>query len=62
MSQTCDVGCFVEGEKGPCCCMLQPLIFDVANVVSRCCRHVLLGVANIKFLMLRVLSFDVANI
>jgi hypothetical protein len=29
--------------------MLQQLIFDVADVESRCCRHVLLGVANIKF-------------
>jgi hypothetical protein len=29
--------------------MLQPLIFDVADVESRCCRHVLLGVANIIF-------------
>jgi hypothetical protein len=29
--------------------MLQPLIFDVADVECRCCRHVLLGVANIIF-------------
>jgi hypothetical protein len=29
--------------------MLQPLIFDAANAKSRCCRHVLLGVANIIF-------------
>jgi hypothetical protein len=29
--------------------MLQTLIFDVADAESRCCRHVLLGVANIKF-------------
>jgi hypothetical protein len=29
--------------------MLQPLIFDVADAESQCCRHVLLGVANIIF-------------
>jgi hypothetical protein len=29
--------------------MLQSLIFDVAYAESRCCRHVLLGVANIIF-------------
>jgi hypothetical protein len=29
--------------------MLQTLIFDVVDVESRCCRHVLLHVANIKF-------------
>jgi hypothetical protein len=29
--------------------MLQTLIFDVAYAESRCCRHVLLGVANINF-------------
>jgi hypothetical protein len=28
--------------------MLQTLIFDAAYVESRCCRHVLLGVANIN--------------
>jgi hypothetical protein len=41
--------------------MLQTLTFDVAGAESRCCRHVLLGVANINFLMLRMLSFDVAD-
>jgi hypothetical protein len=29
--------------------MLQTLILDVADVESRCCRHVLSGVANIFF-------------
>jgi hypothetical protein len=29
--------------------MLQPLFFDVTDVESRCCRHVMLGVANIIF-------------
>jgi hypothetical protein len=29
--------------------MLQTLILDVADTESRCCRHVLLGVANIFF-------------
>jgi hypothetical protein len=29
--------------------MLETLILDVADVESRCCRHVLLGVANIFF-------------
>jgi hypothetical protein len=29
--------------------MLQTLILDVADAESRCCRHVLLGVANIFF-------------
>jgi hypothetical protein len=29
--------------------MLQTLILDAADVESRCCRHVLLGVANIFF-------------
>jgi hypothetical protein len=29
--------------------MLQTLIFDAADVESRCYTHVLLGVANIKF-------------
>jgi hypothetical protein len=29
--------------------MLQTLTFDVADVESRCCRHVLLVVANINF-------------
>jgi hypothetical protein len=31
--------------------MLQTLIFDVADVESRCCTRVMLGVANIKFQM-----------
>jgi hypothetical protein len=40
--------------------MLQTLILDVVDAESRCCRHVLLGVANI-FSMLQTLRFDVAN-
>jgi hypothetical protein len=41
--------------------MLQSLIFDVANAESRCCRHVLLGVANVIFSMLQMLRFDVTD-
>jgi hypothetical protein len=42
--------------------MLQTLIFNVAGVESQCRRHVMLDVANIKFSMLRMLSFDVTDI
>jgi hypothetical protein len=42
-----DILC-VWGE-GLWCWMSQPLISDAADAESRCCRHVLLGVANIIF-------------
>jgi hypothetical protein len=46
--------------------MLQLLIFDAANVESRCCRHLLLGVANIIFQCCRccvsmLQTFDVGS-
>jgi hypothetical protein len=43
-----------------CCWVLQTLFFNVADVVFRCCRHLMLGVVS-RRRKKRLLMLDVAS-